>query len=59
MAVGIRKQTVREEKQLVRKGMEGKIKYTDKAEGCSTSESSVESNEVEEGSGESALTKCV
>lgn len=33
MAVGIRKETVRKEKQLVRKGVEGKIKYTDKQKG--------------------------
>lgn len=39
--------------------MKGKIKYTDKAEGGSASESGVERKEEEEGSGESALTKCV
>lgn len=34
MAVGIRKETIREEKQLVRKCVEGKIKHTGKQKGA-------------------------
>lgn len=57
MRVEIRKEAGREEKELVRKGVEENKIH--RAEGCSKSENRVESNEVEEGSRELALTKCV